>query len=281
MKIFLALIFLIAHLSAEDSYTCGELVYPAKKNIDSEQGTFEVWFKFVDTGESVFSIGASSNRPILVFIQVENERDMKSKEQDVFMRFAEFTDGSRHSVGAGFYNDNARLGIDIKQLSLKDDWNYAAITWTKVNSKTYKLMTYVNGVEFRTSEQEYDVKDIDKDAVIKIGCASSYLGKKEQDSGSIGSIDSFRISNKVRTAAEILESYEKGFKEDKETLLFEDFSTLEQAKKYNLASVLKSPQSESGNTDNKNKMKRGTFYGPWKPIEGRNGTKAVELFHKK
>lgn len=265
-----------------DNFTCGQLAFPAKGNIDFDQGTYEVWFKEVNPQKGVYEIGASSNRPVCLFLNVINNKSKNNrKTEESFMRFGIFTDGNRHSIGTGFLNDNARVGFVTKSAKLSSEWNYAAITWQKISKETYKIIVYLNGEEVRSSEQKYSpFKKIEKYAQVYITRSASYL-KKGNDSGSIGVIDSFRISKKVRTLTEIKQSFEKGFEADKETLLFDDFSKVVPEKKYNIVKAAAKPNEVSGKTSHKRKSQRGIFSGPFNLVEGRNGTQAVEFFYRK
>ena len=282
MKLFLLSFLFISSALCNDNFVCGELVFPARGNIEIEQGTYEVWFKEVNPNEGVYEIGAASNRALCQFLNVVNSDSKSSrKTEESFLRFCIFTDGNRHSIGAGFMSENSRVGYATKSAKLSPDWNYAAISWEKTSKETYKITSYLNGEEMRTSEQKYPpLKKFERHAKIYITRSASYLGRKN-DSGSIGVIDSFRISKRLRMVAEIKQSFEKGFTEDKDTLLFDDFSKVIPEKKFNIAKAAEKPSELSGKTSHKRKSQRGLFYGPYKLVEGRSGTQAVEFFYRK
>lgn len=282
MKTFLLGLFFISRALCNDSFICGELVFPARGNIEIEQGTYEVWFQEVNPAAGVYEIGAASNRAICQFLSVVNSDSKSSrKAEESFLRFCIFTDGNRHSIGAGFMSDNSRVGYATKSAKLSPDWNYAAITWEKTSKENYKITSYLNGEEMRSTEQKYSpLKKFERHAKIYITRSASYLGRKN-DSGSIGVIDSFRLSKTVRTLPEIKQSFEKGFVEDKQTSLFDDFSKLIPERKYNIVKAAEKPSELSGKTSHKRKSQRGLLYGPYKLVEGRNGTQAVEFFYRK
>ena len=64
MKKIVCLIIAVSQLLSANEFTCGELVFPAKRNINFEKGTFEVWYKTVIPDDETYELGASSSRSV-------------------------------------------------------------------------------------------------------------------------------------------------------------------------------------------------------------------------
>lgn len=280
-----ALIFILLCLSLDifcaDKYENGEIRFPANKLFNQDAGTYEIWFKQeLALDDQEYRLADKSNRSICHFFLVSKHglKKTKNKNDDefVFMNFGLFTDGQRFTLGAGFNHTHAGVGKVLKHLKLDmNKWHHAAISWEKTASDKYKLTTYCNGLVIRSSEQTYKNSDkVGRESTIFIGHAVKHHEKL--DSGSLATIDSFKLSKRALTLDEISKSYQKGsFTSDKDTIIIEDFSKLKMPKKAKPGLL-----SETGKTSHKQTM-RGTLYGNAHLVDGRNGTKAIKLFRKK
>ncbi|MCM8530176.1 MAG: LamG domain-containing protein [Lentisphaeraceae bacterium] len=273
----LVLTFLSLNLKAEP-YINGELRFPAQKLFNQDSGTFEIWFKQeLKLDDEKYVIGLLSNRPICYFLKVSQKglknTKVKAKDNLDFIRFGMITDGNRFSLATAFNGKNSNVGKLLKLLNLdQDQWHYAAVTWEKTSSHKFKIVSYCNGVKLKETEFEYkNYGKLERDSVIHITDASSHNDKL--DSGSLATIDSFRISEKSLSEKEIAKSFEKQtLTERKDTLLLEDFSKIKAPKKNNVDTLV-----ETGKTAHKS-SRRGVIYGPYSLVEGRNGGKAIKLF---
>ena len=283
MKLLTCIFILIAtQLIAAEPYINGEIRFPAKKLFNQTEGTFEVWFKQeLALDDKSFKLGQPSSRSLCCFFKVSKtglkDANRKRGAQNFhFIHHGIFTDGQRFVLGGSFNMENAQVGRAMKLLKLdQDKWHYAAVTWKELSAGKFRIVSYVNGASIRKSEASYRKKDkLGTDSVIYIGDAATYHEKL--DSGSLATLDSFRISNKELSAEEISKSFESGkFTAEKTTLLMDDFNKLKTPRKAKIGVL-----TEVGKTAHK-QTQRGLIYGSCKIVEGRNGTKAIQLFQKK
>jgi len=254
----------------------GAIIFPQKGLIDFDEGTYEIWLSpTYNTAESMFS--AKSGRitiPIFGFFHEDpNKKKADKSESDddtsragISLKVKHMRDnpGFLECKGAMF---DIKMGANpdepIKRVFdprppkfdlKKDQWHYIAFTWKKVG-KEYECGLYIDDkLSLYKNVLALDVDTSYENAYIQIG--------------SIGdcnmAVDSFRISNKVRSGEELTKSFQSGLASDESTLLFQNGASLEKMKK-----TLMWPNPFKCNP-------AGEIFGGYKMIEGKFG-KAVLL----
>lgn len=269
----------------EKSPKFGIILFPTKGNINFEEGTFESWF-CLNYSFSEGMLGEKSHVSPMTVMQIIDKKGRNLS--DAYTSIKNKRSGAlRPGMSLGIstsqdrkYNDYLRIGSNVfaviregklidrggfvfgeKTLPWKKgDWHYIAFSWKKIGEE-YEISISIDGSEKKT--KTYPIaEDVDLsqnyDNLISIG--SPY--------GSWGTINSFKISNKVLTQEEISESYTKGLSKDEATLLFQDGKSLKKLKKQNL-SIKKIPKIS----------KKGLILGKVKFVDGKFG-KALKLVDK-
>jgi len=255
----------------------GEIVFPRKGSIDFDEGTYEIWFKpTYTTSESMF--GADTKRSTIVFMSAEVDEKFKRKnsgkdksasEQVVFSNL-KLTMG-HHAAGPGQLNfwsnlfdarKNKEKGSQVQAAHelrnpdfQKDRWYYLAITW-KHSGEEYECGIYIDDTyrKFKNVTACSDDKRVVDEMFLVIGSA--------EDCNM--AVDSFRVSNRVRTDEEITKSFESGLSQDDATLIFHNGESFAKMKKV------------SERTDPLKCSPKGEILGASKMVDGKFG-KAILL----
>jgi hypothetical protein len=162
----------------------------------------------------------------------------------------------------------------------KDEWYFLTLTWSVENSKEFVSKLYVNGELLKTQRAGFKNHSIGNSSVFLVGRAahSGSADEEQHNSGSLFSVDCFRVSNSVRSEEEIKHSFDQGFQKDNNTLLFDNFSTAKiKSKKWKRKDVLKAVLPKSG-TIKAVSGQVGTVFGPAKSEKGKFGGQTIKLF---
>lgn len=305
------------------SPTCGEIVYPMKGHIDFKQGTFEIWFR-LDVDPNDYAVQGRSGRPIIVFLQANANAKKKSKKDaksnNIFSSIQYSWKKDKLGLGASGTilerikrekgkrkkrNTSNNLHVSDEDLGWEPgDWHMLALTWKLKGSSEYIRELYIDGELIKTQKGIFVKPKISNSATISIGKSVDSDGASEKDkdgkrvkntikkgvndSGSLFTVDSFRISKSIRTPEEIKNSFEKGFSLDKNTLLMDTFkkSKIKKGKE----EVKKKKKKKGKKKKNKKQIKlkvtgklapekgkKGEAFGPVTTVEGKFGGKAIKL----
>lgn len=283
--ILFSLIFTIM-LALKAAPVCGEIIYPFKNHLDLKHGTFEIWFK-VDVDPNDYTIKGKSARPIMVFLQLKTDKKKQKKKKDkdiIDANIKYFWHKEKLSLGmaANFLDkgkDKIKKNDRISYFNIQDhklgwnpgEWHYLALTWRRDGKNEFTRELYIDGESIKRQTCIFVEPKITKDTILKIGSSvdsnpsvnKDKNGKKakqagKNDSGSLFTVDSFRISKTVRTPEEIKYSFEKGLLADKKTLLLDTFK--------------KAKTTTKGAGKKKKKQKKLSITGKVKPEIGKKGT---------
>lgn len=169
----------------------GFVRYSTNGNIDAAQGTIEFWIKpdwNGNTGEShnFFEVGDNFNNGILLSIDGANN-----------LRFIEWGDDP---TTADVEVDRER-GIGVSGSDwIAGEWHHLAATW---NAASGHLGLYIDGRQVGTADNGITIDHFSTNA-LTIGAESGNQTPAD------AAFDEFRISNSVRTAAEINDDYRAG-----------------------------------------------------------------------
>jgi len=291
-----SLCFSISEGYAVESFN-GELLYWTKNSFDIQEGTFEAWFKLTASSQD-FSV--KSNGRILTLFAVGNfpvrldlKRPRKLGKWKGKKR-KKYISSTTYALWLRLNADKMlRLGtgkqMQVKINWQKGEWHYIALTWKRKEKKQLQCEIFLDGVSVAKSLIPY-VKFNQPKGVIKIGMAevsektSRDEIKKEGlkriffDNGSFGTIDALRISNTVRTPAQIKTNFKNDFTRDKYTLLLDFFHNASSKKKaWKLSDLQATRLSENGKTKALTGQP-GIIFGGHKIVRGRHNTsKAIQL----
>ncbi len=295
-----ATLFTVAAPGKDASF--GMILFPAKDNINFDEGTFELWFCLNYSFEQDMLKGGSSISPMSFFkildptgnklaaetessskksSKSKNSRSSSSSSDNVIegvplgasmsqhrnshlFRYGSLAFGVKRKVwnGEKFVHVISGGGLSAPSKKLgwkKGEWHYMALTWKKLDDGGYLAsLTFDDG---KTQKQSFlpnpKVKEENAyDNIIAVGSTQQAWG----------SINCFRISNKIRTAEEMKESYANGLKKDDATLLLQDGSSIKSLKSLSSAKLGENPL----------RLRDGVVCGNLKLIDGKFG-KAVSL----
>ncbi|MEA2011679.1 MAG: LamG-like jellyroll fold domain-containing protein [Verrucomicrobiota bacterium] len=305
IKWILFIFALITVITLNAEISCGEIVYPMEGNINLEVGTFEIWFK-LDVDPNDYQVKSRSKRPIINFLvakpKTTHKKENKKSKQRSNKPFIGFSYGWRgynlafgsHGATVEKIKKGKRKGFMTLHCKAEDlnwkagEWHLLVVTWI-LNGGDYIRKLYVDGELLKTQKVGYNTANIGKKSVLMIGNSvdsASTVGKQDKnrekvkgvkDSGSLFTVDSFRISNSVRSLDEIKISLKKGFTVDKDTLLLETFQKAKVTKK---RKCKKEVLPISGKTF-PDKGKPGTVYGAVKIVKGKFASQALQLHSDK
>jgi len=268
--------------SKEKKPLCGEIQYPAKGNVNSQEGTFEAWIR-LGMPPDKFNSGGKSARRMLVPFSILGRTPKKGKKSGpkepgkLIFKFSDYKGkfGLRTVLDGDIVS---KVAVRSSKFPWTDDkWYHIALTWKHEGSQ-YHLVVYVNGAECRSTDFKTSPFSISSSDYIRIGKIETNDDDTPADSGGIGSIDSFRISKTARTAAEIADAYKNGFKIDDKTLILEKFDKVKAKKsKLRRSNFAKGKHPETGATTPE-KGPEGKLRGVHKLTDGRDGGKSMKFF---
>lgn len=287
-------ILVTAKASSEFKY--GQILFPAKGNINIDQGTIEVW-GCIDyfLGKTVLNKEKSFTPPMYFFNIVDKSSNhlssyAKQKKLDISsMLFslsiysAQYQDKDLFLARSSAFmnknkktkkltNDNFSITYPEKFDWKPGAWHYIALCWQRTKDGGFKAKFYIDGKiekEKTFEPNPYLVTDKINDLLISVG--NFHLSR--------GSVNQFRISRRERTLEEIKGSFAEGLKKDPDTLLYFDANDLRKMKKVRV-SFRKADNGEiqpfiSGKKSLSNK--KGTAVGKLKTVPGKFG-KAIKFF---
>ncbi len=223
----------------------GAIVFPRKGIINFEEGSFEIWLKSTyNTAEAMF--GGGSGRSPITMMQTfqqnpspkrgetsQSETKMEPASLIIIVGHMAASHGYLHFKGRMFDafmgtkpEERLRRAVEVNPPKFdfkKDEWHFVAATWKKVGQE-YECSFYIDDTFKAKVNVLADVEGVDMDPDNTYFCVGEY---KDCNMG----VDSFRVSKRVRTEEEILESFKSGLKTDESTLLFHNGSSLEKLRK--------------------------------------------------
>lgn len=306
-SILFSLIFTIM-LDVKAAPVCGEIVYQFKDHMNLKLGTFEIWFR-LDVDPNDYTVKSKSYRPVMILLDLNANEKKKQKKKVQSNSMSSVIDYSwtKDKLSLGFYCDfleriNKKggkgkknggsdfLGIPAKKLEWKpNEWHYLALTWKKEGKNVMIRELFLDGESIKTQKRIFVEPKISRTATLKIGKSvdsdadeKDIKGKKakkvgKNDSGSLFTVDSFRISKTVRTPEEIKNSFEKGFSVDKNTLLMDTFKKAKTTKKNAGKKNKKHKKLSVTGMVQPDKGKKGQIIGPHSIVKGKFGDKAIIL----
>jgi len=229
-----SLLLLSLNAFAGETEFC-EILVPNKKIIDYNQGTIEAWFKLNYKLNESFNTGNNSYAECINFFSTEHSNrklgERPPSEPNLMLRMAYTQKGQRLTLGSNMFNHKSKsrgvLYVPAAKLGLTEtnetDWHYIAASWEK-KGEGFDLKIYFNGKltaqKTLPYRQSVKMKSSGKE-VLRVGNVLMCYG----------SIDSFRLSQTVRTGEEIQAVYKDGLKKDKDSTLFLDYATIKKLKK--------------------------------------------------
>ncbi|MDD4101688.1 MAG: hypothetical protein PHU80_03535 [Kiritimatiellae bacterium] len=261
------------------------IMFPAKGNLDVTNGTIEAVFCLAYSLGDQFS-AAGSGRRLFALLSTHNEagerydaakpseagpglhfnvylgqyqsRDHISITSSLFERPQKNRDPARY-VTSGF--PKSKEGPYIKAGA----WHSLAVTW-RLTNETHTVEFYVDGKRVSRSNTPHrtgysTLRMADGDLL-----AFGYPGQM------YGSLQSVRISSRVRTAEEIAASEKAGLAKDDATLLFFNGADILKMKTGNISQI---EENKSGRT--LRVPPTGMVFGKLKRVTGRNNAPAAQF----
>lgn len=250
---------------------CSAALFPAEGKLKLEHGTVECWCALDYSFDKNNLNNLSMITPMTFFSFGKEKEDSQENEDIRDISLMLVTQQGKAMVNVVRYRTSLALmpvkdkkvpgGVSFPMEDFKwkkGEWHFLAATWKK-EGDSYDLTFYIDDKEESKSGPANEFKpDSLSEYQIRIGSVLFALG----------AVETLRVSNKVRTADEIKESFKTGLKEDKDTSFFFDPKTIGKMQK-------------KGKTKDISKIKvspKGTFVGPYKIIKGKFD-KAVQ-FHE-
>jgi hypothetical protein len=251
------------------------IVLPAKGKIDPDQGTVEAVFKLAySVGDQM---GSGSSKRLFSLLRVcdrEGNRGSRSGDGgvDFDLCLSQYT-GNDHILLSFSkievitqYGKAVRYTAAALPKSLKaDTWHTLAVTWAQSNTSHYAFAFYLDGVCIR--RHSMPIRELTRNAGVRHDdlLMIGYPGQM------YGSLESLRISKRVRDAAEIAAADKAGLTADAETLLLLDAAAIGSLKGVRNSDALKPEKGKALRVP-----AGGAVFGTLRSVPGRTG-KAVQF----